>query len=54
MRLALVVETPDEEDSQIIGEAFRSPAFPLTAGPSDALLKAVAVRVEDVEPSRHS
>lgn len=27
--------------------AFRRPAFPLTAGPSDALMKAVAVRVKD-------
>ena len=50
VRLALVVETPDVKTAVMIADAFRSPAFPLTAGPSDALLKAVAVRVEDAQP----
>lgn len=49
-RLALVIEAQDEETAQIIGRAFQSPAFPLTAGPSDSLLKAVAVRVEALDP----
>ncbi len=50
VRLAMVVETPDAATSATVADAFRAPAYPLTAGPSDALLKAVAVRVEDVEP----
>ena len=49
-RLALVIEAQDEETAQIIGRAFQTPAFPLTAGPSDSLLKAVAVRVEALDP----
>ncbi len=50
VRLALVVETPDLRTADAVADAFRRPSFPLTAGPSDALMKAVAVRVEDVEP----
>src|SRR5208337_2152997 len=50
VRLALVVETPEDKTATTVANAFNSPAYPLTAGPSDALLKAVAVRVEDVQP----
>ncbi len=50
VRLALVVETPDAKTAAMVANAFRSPAYPLTAGPSDALLKAVAVRIEDAQP----
>ena len=48
--MALVVETPDATTAATIADAFRAPAYPLTAGPSDALLKAVAVWIEDAEP----
>src|SRR3954463_16611093 len=50
VRLAVVVEAPDLPTADAVADAFRRPSFPLTAGPSDALMKAVAVRVEDVEP----
>ena len=50
VRLALVVETPDARTAATIADAFRAPSYPLTAGPSDALLKVVAVRVDDAEP----
>ena len=50
VRLALVVETADQATAGTVADAFRAPAYPLTAGPNDALLKAVAVRVEDAEP----
>ncbi len=50
VRLAIVVETLEDKTATTIASAFTSPAYPLTAGPSDALLKAVAVRVEDVQP----
>ena len=54
VRLVLVVETPDLPTAEAVADGFRRPSFPLTAGPSDALMKAVAVRVEDGEtrPSR--
>lgn len=48
--LALVIEASDALAADVVAGAFRRPAFPLTAGPSDALLKAVAVRVEDTTP----
>jgi CRISPR-associated protein Cas5t len=47
-RLALVFESPDARGAEELAGAFRRPAFPLTAGPSDALMKAAAVRVEDI------
>ncbi len=50
VRLVLVFEMPDATTATAIAEAFRAPAYPLTAGPSDALLRAVAVRIEDSEP----
>ena len=49
-RLALVVETPDAETAATVAGAFRAPAYPLTAGPSDALMRVVAVRVDEAEP----
>jgi hypothetical protein len=49
-RLALIFETPDLSTAQSLADSFRAPAFPITAGTSDALLKAVAVRVESAEP----
>ncbi len=49
-RLALVVEAADPATARDVAEAFASPAFPLTAGPSDALLKVVAVQVVPGEP----
>ena len=49
-RLAILVETPDLATAEAVAEAFRRPAFPLTAGPSDALMQAVGVRVEEVVP----
>ncbi len=50
VRLALVIEAPDAATAEVVAEAYRRPGFPLTAGPSDALMKAVAVRVEEVQP----
>lgn len=50
VRLALVVEAPDASAASRVADAFRAPAYPLTAGPSDSLMKAVDVRVEEVEP----
>ena len=49
-RLALVFEAPDVQTARAVAEGFKAPAFPLTFGPSDSLLKAVAVRAESVEP----
>ena len=49
-RLAFVFDSPDPQTAQFVADAFKAPAFPLTAGPSDALLKVVAVRAESVEP----
>ena len=49
-RLVLVVETQDAQTAEHVADAFRRPAFPLTAGPSDALMKVVAVRVEKAKP----
>src|SRR5689334_19299805 len=45
VRLALLIESPDLSTAEVVADAFRRPSFPLTAGPSDALMKAVAVRV---------
>src|SRR4051812_10322223 len=50
VRLALIVEAPDLPTAEVVAEAFRRPSFPLTAGPSDALMRALAARVEDVHP----
>ena len=50
-RLALVFESPDTGVAEEVAVAFRAPAFPLTAGPSDALMKAVSVRVETIQPT---
>jgi CRISPR-associated protein Cas5t len=44
-RLAIVIEAPDAATAQLVADAFAAPAFPLTAGPSDALLKVVALQV---------
>ena len=49
-RLVLLVEAPDGDAAEAVADAYRRPAYPLTAGPSDALMLAVAVRVEDAEP----
>lgn len=43
-RLALVIESPDSALARELAEAFAGPAFPLTAGPSDALLKVVSIQ----------
>jgi CRISPR-associated Cas5-like protein len=50
VRLALVIEVPDASVAGTVADAFRRPAFPLTAGTSDALMHAVDVRVEEIEP----
>jgi hypothetical protein len=50
VRLALIIEATDGATAEVVADAYRRPAFPLTAGPSDALMKAVTVRVEDVQP----
>jgi CRISPR-associated protein Cas5t len=49
-RLALVIEAPDPAMAHDVAEAFAAPAFPLTAGPSDALLKVVAIQVAPGAP----
>jgi hypothetical protein len=49
-RLALVIEASDPVTANDVADAFASPAFPLTAGPSDALLKVVAIQVVPGEP----
>ncbi len=49
IHLALVIEAPDTATAEVVAGAYRRPAFPLTAGPSDALMKAVDVRVEEVQ-----
>jgi len=49
-RLAFVFETADPLTCQNVADSFKAPAFPLTAGSSDALLKAVAVSREQAEP----
>lgn len=49
-RLVLVFEILDPLVTRTVADAFKAPAFPLTAGPSDALLKVVGVRAESIEP----
>ncbi len=49
VRLVLVVETPNLPTAELVAEAFRHPAFPLTGGTSDALMKVVAVHVKKAE-----
>jgi CRISPR-associated protein Cas5t len=53
-RLALVIEAPNAESAERVADAYRRPAYPLTAGTSDALMHAVAVRVEEAasQPTR--
>jgi CRISPR-associated protein Cas5t len=53
-RLALVIEAPDDPAAERVAEAYRRPAYPLTAGTSDALLQPLMVRVEEAatQPSR--
>src|SRR5580692_6323499 len=46
-RLALVIEAPDTRSAERVAEAYRQPAYPLTAGTSDALLQPLMVRVEE-------
>ena len=49
-RLALLVETPDSHSAEVVAAAYRHPAFPLTAGVSDALMLAVNIRIEEITP----
>ncbi len=49
-RLVFVFEASDPQSARTIADAFKAPAFPLTAGGSDSLLKAVAVRMESRDP----
>ena len=44
-RLVIVIEAPDDQVAAAVEKAFREPAYPLTAGPSDALMHAVRVRI---------
>src|SRR5438309_2106793 len=44
-RVALVIEAPDEQSAERVADAYRRPAYPLTAGTSDALMHALSVRV---------
>lgn len=46
-RLVFVIESPEIETAAAITEAFISPAYPLTAGVSDALLHPVRVRIDE-------
>jgi CRISPR-associated protein Cas5t len=49
-RLALVIEAPNTETAERVADAYRRPAYPLTAGTSDALMHAVTARVEEIGP----
>src|SRR5947209_8455339 len=49
-RLVFVVECPDDETAGAVAAALSRPAYPLTAGTSDALLKVVAVTVDRNPP----
>ena len=53
-RLVFVVEGPDTSTVSRIAKAYREPAYPLTAGTSDALLQPMVVRIEETaeEPTR--
>jgi CRISPR-associated protein Cas5t len=55
VRLVFVVETDDAADTEVVAAALDKPAFPLTAGTSDALLKLMAVRIEQTphQSTRH-
>ena len=50
MRLAILIECQEKRTSRLVAAALAAPSFPLTAGPSDALLKAVEVRSGPAEP----
>jgi CRISPR-associated protein Cas5t len=47
LKLIFVVETPEAGDAERVAGAFRAPSWPMTAGPSDALLKVLAVTISD-------
>jgi CRISPR-associated protein Cas5t len=50
-RLVFVIETPDSATAERVAFAFSQPAFPLTTGPSDALMQPLAVRIEEGMPT---
>jgi CRISPR-associated protein Cas5t len=50
VRLVIVIEAPSTAIAEEVASAFRQPVYPLTAGTSDALMQAVAVRIEDLAP----
>lgn len=49
-RLIFVLEIPEAEIAEQVAGGFRTPKYPLTAGPSDALLHAQNVQIREAIP----
>src|SRR4051794_8438736 len=48
VRLAFVVECPDQPTAEEVAAAYQAPAYPLVLGASDAIMLSMTVRIEDM------